>query len=70
MTAESASSATAAAPSLDDVLAFVREHAGDARLPSGELLADHATGTSTIMQRLNVDPPATQAAALSLSRRI
>lgn len=64
MTAESASSATAAAPSLDDVLAFVREHAGDARLPSGELLADHATGTSTIMQRLNVDPPATQAAAL------
>ncbi|OMV90006.1 GTP pyrophosphokinase [Burkholderia pseudomallei] len=62
MTADSAS--TAAAPSLDDVLAFVREHAGDARLSSGERLADHAAGTSTIMQRLNVDPPATQAAAL------
>ncbi|TCK44040.1 (p)ppGpp synthetase I SpoT/RelA [Paraburkholderia sp. BL8N3] len=51
-------------PSLDEALAFVREHAGDARLASGELLADHATGTARIMQTLNVDPHAIAAAAL------
>ncbi|KVE31013.1 RelA/SpoT family protein [Burkholderia sp. TSV86] len=63
MTAESASAAVAA-PSFDDALAFVREHAGDARLSSGELLVEHAAGTASIMQRLNVDPPAVSAAAL------
>ncbi|MBN3789384.1 bifunctional (p)ppGpp synthetase/guanosine-3',5'-bis(diphosphate) 3'-pyrophosphohydrolase [Burkholderia sp. Ac-20353] len=62
MTVESVSAA--AAPSFDDVLAFVREHAGDVRLSSGELLADHAAGTAAIMGRLNVDPPAVHAAAL------
>ncbi|CDY76753.1 GTP pyrophosphokinase, (p)ppGpp synthetase I [Caballeronia glathei] len=51
-------------PSLDEALAFVREHAGDARLASGELLADHATGTARIMQTLNVDPHAIAAAGL------
>ncbi|WP_118179354.1 RelA/SpoT family protein [Paraburkholderia phosphatilytica] len=50
--------------SFDDVLAFVREHAGDARLASGELLADHAAGTAAIVSTLNVDPPAVVAAAL------
>ncbi|WP_089339487.1 RelA/SpoT family protein [Burkholderia singularis] len=63
MTAESASAAVAA-PSFDDALAFVREHAGDARLSSGEPLVEHAAGTASIMQRLNVDPPAVSAAAL------
>jgi GTP pyrophosphokinase len=51
-------------PSFDDALAFVRQHAGDARLSSGELLADHAAGTARIMQTLNVDPAAVAAAAL------
>ncbi len=51
-------------PSFEDAIAFVREHAGDARLPSGELLADHAEGTASIVRKLNVDPPAVLAAAL------
>ena len=54
----------AALPSYEEALAFVREHAGDARLPTGELLADHAEGTATIVRKLNVDPPAVLAAAL------
>ncbi|NRO97643.1 RelA/SpoT family protein [Paraburkholderia sp. NMBU_R16] len=54
----------AALPSCEEALAFVREHAGDARLPTGELLADHAEGTATIVRKLNVDPPAVLAAAL------
>ena len=53
-----------ASPSYDEALAFVREHAGDARLPTGELLADHAEGTAAIVRKLNVDPPAVLAAAL------
>ncbi|MDR8050556.1 RelA/SpoT family protein [Burkholderia cenocepacia] len=61
---ESVSASPVAAPSFDDVLAFVRERAGDARLSSGELLADHSAGTAAIMRTLNVDPPAMQAAAL------
>ncbi|KND55315.1 GTP pyrophosphokinase, (p)ppGpp synthetase I [Candidatus Paraburkholderia kirkii] len=51
-------------PSIDDALAFVREHAKDARLSTGELLADHAAGTARIMQTLNVDAHAIAAAAL------
>jgi GTP pyrophosphokinase len=51
-------------PSYEDALAFVREHAGDARLSSGELLAEHAAGTAAIVGKLNVDPPAVLAAAL------
>ncbi|MGU3776613.1 RelA/SpoT family protein [Burkholderia metallica] len=61
---ESVSASSVAAPSFDDVLAFVRERAGDVRLSSGELLADHSAGTASIMRTLNVDPPAMQAAAL------
>ncbi|QQK03991.1 bifunctional (p)ppGpp synthetase/guanosine-3',5'-bis(diphosphate) 3'-pyrophosphohydrolase [Burkholderia anthina] len=61
---ESASVSSVATPSFDDVLAFVRERAGDARLSSGELLADHSAGTASIMRTLNVDPHAMQAAAL------
>ncbi|AZQ50926.1 RelA/SpoT family protein [Burkholderia cenocepacia] len=61
---ESVSASPVAAPSFDDVLAFVRERAGDARLSSGELLADHSAGTASIMRTLNVDPHAMQAAAL------
>ncbi|WP_175777465.1 RelA/SpoT family protein [Burkholderia anthina] len=61
---ESASASSVAPPSFDDVLAFVRERAGDARLSSGELLADHSAGTASIMRTLNVDPHAMQAAAL------
>ncbi|WP_175720034.1 RelA/SpoT family protein [Burkholderia anthina] len=61
---ESASASSVATPSFDDVLAFVRERAGDARLSSGELLADHSAGTAAIMRTLNVDPHAMQAAAL------
>jgi len=53
-----------ALPSLADALAFVREHAGDARLSTGEPLVEHAQGTASIMGRLNVDPPAVLAAAL------
>ncbi|MFT4506607.1 RelA/SpoT family protein [Caballeronia sp. 15711] len=52
------------APSIDDALAYVREHAKDARLTSGELLVEHAAGTARIMQTLNVDPAAIVAAAL------
>ncbi|BAN22872.1 RelA/SpoT family protein [Caballeronia insecticola] len=51
-------------PSIDDALAFVREHAKDARLSNGELLADHASGTARIMLTLNVDSYAVAAAAL------
>ncbi|MEZ2349226.1 bifunctional (p)ppGpp synthetase/guanosine-3',5'-bis(diphosphate) 3'-pyrophosphohydrolase [Caballeronia sp. RCC_10] len=51
-------------PSIDDALAFVREHAKDARVSTGELLVDHAAGTARIMQTLNVDPYAIAAAAL------
>ena len=51
-------------PSVDSALAFVREHAGDARLTSGELLVEHAAGTARIMQTLNVDSAAIVAAAL------
>lgn len=54
----------AALPSLDDALAFVREHAGDARLSTGEPLVEHAQGTAALVSRLNVDPPAVLAAAL------
>ncbi|MBU9219495.1 RelA/SpoT family protein [Burkholderia multivorans] len=61
---ESVSASSVAAPSFDDVLAFVRERTGDACLASGERLADHAAGTAAIMRTLNVDPPAMQAAAL------
>ncbi|VWB23821.1 RelA/SpoT family protein [Burkholderia lata] len=61
---ESVSASPVAAPSFDDVLAFVRERAGDVRLSSGELLADHSAGTASIMRTLNVDPHAMQAAAL------
>jgi GTP pyrophosphokinase len=56
--------AAVAAASVDDVLAFVREHAGDVCLSSGERLADHASGTAAIMSTLNVDPEAVRAAAL------
>ncbi|MFT4435266.1 RelA/SpoT family protein [Caballeronia sp. 15715] len=52
------------APSIDDALAYVREHAKDARLTNGELLVEHAAGTARIMQTLNVDPAAIVAAAL------
>ncbi|MFX1736639.1 bifunctional (p)ppGpp synthetase/guanosine-3',5'-bis(diphosphate) 3'-pyrophosphohydrolase [Paraburkholderia sp. A1RI_3L] len=55
---------TSPVPSIDDALAFVRETAGDARLPSGELLIEHAAGTASIMGKLNVDSPAVLAAAL------
>ncbi|SAL73099.1 GTP pyrophosphokinase [Caballeronia arvi] len=51
-------------PSIDDALAFVREHAKDAHVSTGELLADHAVGTARIMQTLNVDAHAVAAAAL------
>jgi GTP pyrophosphokinase len=51
-------------PSFDEAMAFVRENAGEVRLSSGELLADHAAGTASIMRKLNVDPPAVLAAAL------
>jgi GTP pyrophosphokinase len=51
-------------PSFEEAMAFVREHAGEVRLSSGELLADHAAGTAAIMRTLNVDPPAVLAAAL------
>lgn len=64
MSADTVSTSAAASPSFEDVLAFVREHAGDARLLSGEPLADHAAGTASIMRTLNVDPPAVRAAAL------
>ncbi|HTI17265.1 MAG TPA: bifunctional (p)ppGpp synthetase/guanosine-3',5'-bis(diphosphate) 3'-pyrophosphohydrolase [Trinickia sp.] len=55
---------TATTPSHEDAIAFVRKHAGDARLPSGEPLAEHAEGTAAIMRKLNVDESAVLAAAL------
>jgi GTP pyrophosphokinase len=64
MNTETSTTAPAPTPSIDDALAFVREHAGDARLSTGELLAEHAAGTAAIMRTLNVDPPAVLAAAL------
>ena len=64
MTDTAVSPAVIPEPSFDDALAFVREHAGDARLTSGELLVEHAAGTARIMQTLNVDPAAITAAAL------
>ncbi|MDN7183568.1 bifunctional (p)ppGpp synthetase/guanosine-3',5'-bis(diphosphate) 3'-pyrophosphohydrolase [Caballeronia sp. SEWSISQ10-4 2] len=64
MTDTAVSPAVIPEPSFDDALAFVREHAGDVRLTSGELLVEHAAGTARIMQTLNVDPAAIAAAAL------
>jgi GTP pyrophosphokinase len=57
-------SVPAAPASIDEALAFLREHAGDARLSNGEAVVDHAHGTAAIMQTLNVDSPAVLAAAL------
>ena len=51
-------------PSIDDVLAFVRAHAKDARVAIGERLADHAEGTARIVQTLNVDLHVVAASAL------
>ncbi len=51
-------------PSCDEAMAFVREHAGEVRFASGELLADHAAGTAAIVRALNVDQPTVLAAAL------
>ena len=59
-----ASAAAPALPSLDDALAFVREHAGNALLPTGESLVAHAQGTAAIVSQLNVDPATVLAAAL------
>ncbi|MGV2289224.1 bifunctional (p)ppGpp synthetase/guanosine-3',5'-bis(diphosphate) 3'-pyrophosphohydrolase [Trinickia sp. YCB016] len=64
MNADTVTTETNPTPSFDDALTFVREHAGDVRLSTGELLADHAAGTAAIMRTLNVDPPAVLAAAL------
>ena len=64
MSSDTVPSVPAALPSIDDALAFVREHAGDARLSTGEAVVDHASGTVSIMQTLNVDSPALLAAAL------
>ncbi|MFC0695001.1 RelA/SpoT family protein [Paraburkholderia humisilvae] len=64
MNTETSTTAPASLPSFDDALAFVRERAGEARLSSGESLAEHAAGTASIMRTLNVDPPAVLAAAL------
>ena len=64
MTTEIVTSTPTPIPSFDEAMAFVREHAGEVRLSSGELLADHAAGTASIMRTLNVDPPAVLAAAL------
>ncbi len=63
MNLDSVSAATAS-PEFEDVLAFVREHAGEACLSSGERLVDHAAGTVALMRTLNVDPQAVRAAAL------
>src|SRR5260370_15315971 len=64
MIADTVTTAANPAPSFDDAMAFVREHAGDVRLSSGERLVDHAAGIAAIMRTLNVDPPAVLAAAL------
>jgi GTP pyrophosphokinase len=64
MNTEIATSTPHPIPSFDEAMAFVRKHAGEVRLSSGELLADHAAGTASIMRTLNVDPPAVLAAAL------
>lgn len=64
MNAETVATGAQSMPSFESALAFVREHAGDARLSSGEPLADHAAGTASIVAKLNVDPPAVAAAAL------
>ncbi|RDU98105.1 RelA/SpoT family protein [Trinickia dinghuensis] len=64
MNADTAVAGAPSLPSHEDALAFVREHAGDARLSSGESLAEHAAGTASIVGKLNVDPPAVLAAAL------
>src|SRR5580698_3033953 len=64
MNTEIATSTPHPIPSFDEAMAFVREHAGEVRLSSGELLADHAAGTASIMRKLNVDPSAVLAAAL------
>jgi GTP pyrophosphokinase len=55
---------TAPTPSLDDAIAFVREHAHGVRLGSGELLTEHAQGTARIIEMLNIDAPSLLAAAL------
>ncbi|XDJ35464.1 MAG: bifunctional (p)ppGpp synthetase/guanosine-3',5'-bis(diphosphate) 3'-pyrophosphohydrolase [Burkholderia sp.] len=57
-------SVATSSPEFEDVLDFVREHAGEACLSSGERLVDHAAGTVSLMRTLNVDPQAVRAAAL------
>jgi len=54
MNTDTVTTAPVPAPSFEEAMAFVREHAGEVRLSSGELLADHAAGTAAIMRTLNV----------------
>ncbi|KAG0162893.1 hypothetical protein DFQ30_001100 [Apophysomyces sp. BC1015] len=64
MSTELEARAQAPTASLDDALAFVREHADGVRLGSGEMLVEHAQGTARLVNTLNVDPPSSVAAAL------
>lgn len=49
---------------LEDALAFLHEHADGLTMHSGEPVADHAIGTTRIVDTLNVDPPTHVAAML------
>jgi GTP pyrophosphokinase len=53
----------AVAASYEDALGFMREHAGEVVLSSGETLLDHALGTAQIVEKLRVDKP-TQLASI------
>jgi len=57
-------SAEALPASFDDAVAFLREHAGDTLLSSGERMVDHALGTARIVEMLRVDKPTQIAAVL------
>lgn len=50
--------------SFDDAVAFLREHAGDSVLSSGERMVDHALGTARIVEMLRIDKPTQIAAVL------
>ncbi|KAF7728480.1 hypothetical protein EC973_006033 [Apophysomyces ossiformis] len=49
---------------LDEAILFVREHAGNVTLVSGEPLVSHATGAVNILHIMDVKAPSTLAAAL------
>ena len=55
---------TAGSQVFDTAVQFMREHAGDATMKSGEPVVEHALGTARLLASLDADPPSMLAAVL------